>query len=229
MCGRFTLSSDLTEFAKQLGLRFDSQKYKPRYNICPSQQVAAVLNDDSNELMLAKWGLVPAWARDPSIGNRLVNARAEGIETKASFRNSFKRRRCVVLADGFFEWGTRPGQKGKIPYYFRLTSREVFGLAALWDIWLDPSAKTELLTICLITTTPNRVVEPIHNRMPVIVEPRFFNIWLSEEEQPLERLKRCLEPYPAAGMESYAVSKIVNSPGNDRAECIRPSGETVCG
>ena len=160
MCGRFTLSSDLTEFAKQLGLRFDSQKYKPRYNICPSQQVAAVLNDDSNELMLAKWGLVPAWARDPSIGNRLVNARAEGIETKASFRNSFKRRRCVVLADGFFEWGTRPGQKGKIPYYFRLTSREVFGLAALWDIWLDPSAKTELLTICLITTTPNRVVEP---------------------------------------------------------------------
>jgi putative SOS response-associated peptidase YedK len=228
MCGRFTLTSDLTEFAKQLGVEFDPKKHNPRFNICPSQQVAIVLNDGSNTIMLARWGLVPAWAKDPSIGNRLVNARAEGIESKACFRNSFKRRRCLVLSDGFFEWANRPGQKLKIPYYFRLTSREVFGIAALWDIWQEPRRKTQRLTVCLITTTPNLLVEKVHDRMPVIIEPRFYNIWLSQDEQPVERLKRCLEPYPAAQMESYAVSTIVNSPGNDRAECIQRNGESGC-
>jgi putative SOS response-associated peptidase YedK len=228
MCGRYTLTQDLAGFADSLSVKYDPKKHNPRFNICPSQEVAVILNNGSDRISLARWGLVPSWAKDPTIGNKLANARAEGIEAKPSFRSSFKRKRCLVLADGFYEWANRPGQKLKIPYYFRLTSREIFGFAGLWESWKDPTGKTELLTVCLITTTPNLVVEPIHDRMPVILEPRFYKIWLSQEEQPTERLTRCLEPYPAAMMEKYAVSTIVNSPKNDKPECVKRSGESGC-
>ena len=226
MCGRYTLSSDLAGFAKKLALKYDPARFSPRFNICPSQSVAVVLNDGSNTITLARWGLVPSWAKDAAVGHKLANARAEGIETKPSFRGSFKRKRCLVLADGFYEWQTRAGQKIKVPYYFRLTSREVFRFGGLWDTWKDPS--TELVTVSLITTTPNRVVELVHTRMPVILEPRYYQIWLSQDEQPTERLKRCLEPYPAAQMEAFAVSTVVNSPKNDSPQCVQPSGEEGC-
>jgi putative SOS response-associated peptidase YedK len=124
MCGRYTLSSDLAGFAKKLALKYDPARFSPRYNICPSQSVAVILNDGSNEITLARWGLVPSWAKDASIGQKLANARAEGIDSKPSFRGSFKKKRCLVLADGFYEWQNRPGQKLKIPHFFRLTSRK---------------------------------------------------------------------------------------------------------
>ena len=202
--------------------RGELQPWLPRFNICPSQNVPVILNDGTNKIVEARWGLVPSWAKDPSIGNKLANARAEGIETKPSFRASFKRRRCLVLSDGFYEWANRPGEKLKVPYYFRLKDRNVYGFAGLWDLWRDPTGKTELLTFCLITTTPNEVVEKVHDRMPVILHPKFYSIWLSQEEQPVEQLKLCLQPYDAGAMESYMVSRIVNSPKNDKADCIEP-------
>jgi putative SOS response-associated peptidase YedK len=223
MCGRFTLSSELNEFANGLGVTFDAKGHTKRFNICPSQEVAVVLNDGSDKITFARWGLIPSWSKDPSIGNRLANARSEGIESKPSFRTPFKKRRCLVLADGFYEWANRPGQKLKIPYYFRLTSHEVFGFAAIWDVWTDPSSMTEIVTCCLITTQANGVVEKVHERMPVILQERFYKIWLSNEEQPTDRLHLCLEPYPAAKMESYPVSTIVNKPQNDSPECIKPT------
>ena len=234
MCGRFTLTKEMREFAEQFGINYPRGFHgtgtveKPRFNICPSQNVCVILNDGSNRITEARWGLIPSWAKEPSIGNKLANARCEGIETKPSFRSQFKRRRCAVLADGFYEWANRPGEKLKIPYYFRMIGKEVFAFAGLWDIWKDPSGKVELLTCCLITTTPNRVVEPVHDRMPVILEQRFYKIWLSQDEQPIERLKMCLKPYPAPKMETFAVSTIVNSPKNDRPECCYPLGQDGC-
>ena len=226
MCGRFTLAQDLRDFARKIGLDYDPSKFNPRFNICPSQSVYVVLNDGSDRITQARWGLVPSWSKDASIGARLANARSEDIEKKPSFRDSFKRKRCLVLADGYYEWQAQSGSKLKVAWYFRLTSKEVFGFAGLWDTWKDPS--TELLTVCLITTAANSVVEPVHHRMPVIVQERFQKIWLSTEEQPIERLKLCLDAVPAAKMEKYAVSTLVNKPQNERPECIRPSGTEGC-
>ncbi len=220
MCGRYTLTSDLAEFAETLGVKYDARKHNPRFNICPSSNVPVILNDGSNAITTARWGLIPSWAKDQSIGNRLANARSEGIETKPSFRGSFKRKRCLVLADGFYEWANRPGEKLRIPYYFRLTGKSVFGFAGLWDTWSDPTG-SEIITVCLITTSANQIVEPVHDRMPVILEERFYPIWLSTDEQPVERLKLCLRPYATAAMVSYPVSTIVNNPKNDKPECIR--------
>jgi putative SOS response-associated peptidase YedK len=224
MCGRYTLISinKIRPFTETIIPHFDSERFQPRFNICPSQNVPVILNDGSNAVREARWGLIPAWAKDPSIGNKLANARSEGIETKPSFRNSFKRRRCLVLADGFYEWANQPGEKLKVPYYFRLKDQSVYGFAGLWDTWRDPSGKTEILSCCLITTTPNAIVEDVHDRMPVILQPEFIPIWLSKDEQPVEQLKLCLEPYPAEQMESFMVSRIVNSPSNNKPECVQP-------
>lgn len=223
MCGRYTLTSEIRAFGDLVGVKEDKRRrVDPRYNICPSQEVPVILNDGSLEIREARWGLVPSWAKDPAIGNRMANARAESIESKPSFRSSFKKRRCLVIADGFYEWANRPGQKLKIPYYFRMRDKSVYGFAGLWDIWSDPEKKTELLTFCLITTTPNKIVEAVHDRMPVILDPRHYPVWLSQEDQPVEQLKLCLQPYPAEQMESYPVSRIVNSPSYDKAECIKP-------
>src|ERR1017187_5191244 len=211
MCGRYTLAEDLDAFAKKMALKFDPRKFNPRYNIWPSQSVAVVLNDGSNEVTLAKWGLIPSWAKDPSIGNRLANARSDSIEHKPAFRSSFKRKRCLVLSDGYFEWQSQSGQKLKVPWYFRLLSKEVFGFAGLWSSWKDTEGK-ETITCCLITTEANAMVEPVHHRMPVIVQERFRKIWISEGEQPVERLRLCLDSVPAAKMEKYTVSTLVNKP-----------------
>jgi putative SOS response-associated peptidase YedK len=228
MCGRFTLTADLREFAESFAVKPDPKKHNPRYNICPSQNVPVILNDGSQSITEARWGLVPSWAKDPTIGNRLANARAEGIEDKPSFRVPFRKHRCVILADGFYEWANRPGEKLKIPYYFRLSNRAVFGFAGLWDTWRDPTGKTELLTCCLITTPPNSLVEKVHDRMPVILEQRFYNIWLSMDEQPVERLKLCLRAYPPTEMTSHMVSTFVNKPANDDPQCIQPAGTGGC-
>jgi putative SOS response-associated peptidase YedK len=222
MCGRFTLTRDVAEFATQLGLQYDPAKHNPRFNICPSQPVIVILNDENQlELTTAKWGLIPSWAKDPSIGNKLANARADGIDTKPSFRSSFKRRRCLVLADGFYEWTQK---KPKVPYYFRLHNRRVFAFAGLWDIWRDEKGE-EISTCCLITTEPNSVVAQVHTRMPVILQSRFYRRWLSAEEQPPDTLLKMLQPYPANQMEAFEVSTFVNMPQNNEPRCIIPVSE----
>jgi putative SOS response-associated peptidase YedK len=209
----------------------------PRYNICPSQPVIVILNDGKLEVTRAKWGLIPSWARaepmgsarrSPDAGREAEGRAAGGIRSeynrpitpiaKPSFRGPFKRRRCLVLADGFYEWKqTKPKQ----PFYFRLKSKAVFAFAGLWDLWRDPAGE-EVLTCCLITTTPNALLEKVHHRMPVILQPQYYDLWLSEAEQQREELEKVLVPYPTEEMEGYPVSTLVNKPQNDVPDCIQP-------
>lgn len=221
MCGRFTLKASPQEIAQLMpGLKADRWQ-APRYNIAPSQQVATVLNDGNMEVVLTRWGLIPSWAKDPEIGNRTINARAETLLEKPSFRTPFQRQRCLILADGFYEWKHVPGQTKRVPFYFRLKSGKPFAFAGLWDRWKDPNGNL-IITSAIITTRPNRVVSAVHHRMPAILLPEHYQIWLSETTPPIEILKSCLEPYPEDQMECYRVSTAVNNPAVDSPRCIEP-------
>jgi putative SOS response-associated peptidase YedK len=223
MCGRFTLTvdpSDLQEafpgFAPPAG-----STATPRYNIAPTQSVAAVANNGQKQIEFFRWGLIPSWAKDPAIGSRMINARAETLAEKPSFRTAFKRRRCLILADGFYEWRKNPGGKAKTPMYIRLKSGEPFAFAGLWEVWHSPDDKT-ILSCTIITTTPNALMEKIHDRMPVILKPEAYDRWLDPAEQPPDQLSVLLKPYPASYLTAYAVSTLVNKPGYDTPELIVP-------
>jgi putative SOS response-associated peptidase YedK len=220
MCGRFSLTVDAGKIADAItGLQVPSATNEPRFNLCPSQPVVVVLNDGKLQVTKAKWGLIPSWAKAADVGHRLANARCEGLAAKPSFRGPFQRRRCLVLADGFYEW--KP-TKPKTPYYFRLKTRAVFAFAGLWDVWRNPDGQP-VVSCCLITTTPNAVVAPVHDRMPVILQRRFYDLWLSEGERPVADLEPALVPYPAEEMEGFPVSTLVNRPQNDQPACIQPA------
>ncbi|RME47353.1 MAG: SOS response-associated peptidase, partial [Caldilineae bacterium] len=166
-----------------------------------------------------RWGLIPAWAKDPAIGSRMINARAETVAQKPSFKRPLRRQRCLVLADGFYEWQKTP--QGKIPVYIHLEAHRPFAFAGLWDRWV--SAEGEALYTCtILTTRPNDLLAPIHNRMPVILTPEAVEAWLSPVEQAPQSLLPLLRPYPAEAMTCYPVSRLVNSPANDLPDCIRP-------
>jgi putative SOS response-associated peptidase YedK len=194
---------------------------EPRYNIAPTQLIATVANNNREELDLFRWGLVPSWAKDAAIGNRLINARAETLAEKPSFRAAYRRRRCLILADGFYEWQANPLGGAKTPYLVRLESGGPFAFAGLWEIWSAPDG-SRLLSCTIITTRPNELVAPIHKRMPVILPPEAYDRWLSAEEEPSERLQPLLGPYPAEEMVAYPVSRVVNNPANDIPECVIP-------
>jgi len=221
MCGRFTLTIDPADLQDAFpGLTFP-ESMVPRYNVAPSQPVAVVANNGKNQVEFFKWGLVPSWAQDPSIGNRMINARAESLAEKPSFRTAYKRRRCLILADGFFEWQPVPGGKSKTPMFVRLKSGEPFAFAGLWEAW-HPDQEDRLLSCTVITTTPNTLMERIHNRMPVILKPEAHPLWLDPAEQPPDKLDKLLKPYPASQMTAFPVSRLVNDPKNDSPECIVP-------
>ena len=221
MCGRFTLTVDPADLREAFpGLTFPADM-APRYNVAPSQPVAVVANKGKNAVEFFKWGLVPGWAKDVSIGNRMINARGETLADKPSFRAAYRRRRCLVLADGFYEWKTEPGQKGKTPMLIKLKSGQPFAFAGLWDIW-HPGQEDALLSCTIITTTPNTLMEKIHNRMPVILKPEAYPLWLDPAEQPPDKLDKLLKPYPASQMTAFPVSRLVNDPKNDSPECIVP-------
>jgi len=195
----------------------------PRYNIAPSQPIAVVPNDGQNQVEFFLWGLVPSWAKDPRIGNQLINARAETLAEKPAFRMAYRRRRCLVLADGFYEWRREPPGAGraKTPIYVRLKSGEPFAFAGLWEMWRSPDGEM-LLSCAIITTTPNALLERIHNRMPVILRPEAYMQWLNPLEQSPDRLNDLLLPYPDSQMEAYPVSTLVNDPKTDSPACIVP-------
>ena len=154
----------------------------PRYNIAPSQPVAVIPNTGDNTLSMYKWGLIPSWSKDPAIGDRMINARSESLAEKPSFRNAYRRRRCLILADGFYEWKQNPGMKSKQPVYIRLKTELPFAFAGLWEIWNSPDG-SEIRSCTIITTQPNSLLEPIHNRMPVILPPDAYNQWLAPEDR----------------------------------------------
>jgi putative SOS response-associated peptidase YedK len=224
MCGRFTLTIDPADLRDAFpGLTFpDAERMAPRYNIAPSQLVAVVANDGKNAVEFFKWGLVPSWAQDPEIGNRMINARAESLAEKPSFRAAYKRRRCLVLADGFYEWKPMPGSKTNTPMLIKMKSGEPFAFAGLWEPW-HPDQADALLSCTIITTTPNALMEKIHNRMPVILKPEAYPLWLDPSEQTPDKLDKLLKPYPASQMAAFPVSRLVNDPKNDSPDCIKPA------
>jgi putative SOS response-associated peptidase YedK len=220
MCGRFTRKENFQNLAALLGLPIPPP-LAPRYNIAPSQLVACVRTNfetSEYEFVELKWGLVPFWAKDASIGNKLINARGETVAEKPSFRRAFKHQRCLVLADGYYEW-KREG-KSKQPYYIRFKDHRLFAFAGLWERWEKQEPAIE--SCSLITTGPNTLMEPIHNRMPVILEERSYSSWLSPGLQNTVYLSGLLEPYESEEMEAYPVSVIVNNPRNDSETCIQP-------
>jgi putative SOS response-associated peptidase YedK len=218
MCGRFTLAvpaaeiADLFEVDARLNLR-------PRYNIAPTQQAPVVRakKDEGRELTLLRWGLIPAWAKDPAIGNRMINARAESVAEKPAFRAAFKARRCLVPADGFYEW--QKAGKGKQPFYIRRKDKQPFAFAGLYERWQNRAEGEILDTFTIITTEPNGLMAPIHNRMPVIIPEDDYDRWLDPEETGDPDL---LVPYPEEELTAYPISTWVNSPAHDDARCIEP-------
>ncbi len=198
MCGRFALLTDLSVVVASFAVREVACEYRTGSGITPGREVAAVVHDGGNRLVGLRWGLVPAWARDPSIGKRLFNARAETVAEKPSFRNAFRKSRCLIVADGFYEW--RKEGKAKRPFYFHLRSGKPFGFAGLYERWASPDHQP-LLTCTIITTEPNTLVEPIHDRMPVVVPKEQEGFWLDPGNGNLRGLLSILKPYPPEEMD----------------------------
>jgi len=228
MCGRFILTASPDVLSELLGLEPGWNvapgipSWRARYNIAPGQNVLvarARASGRGREPALVKWGLVPSWAKDPKIGNRLINARSETVADKPSFRAAFKYRRCLIPADGFYEW--QHSGKSKQPYCIRLVDHRPFALAGLWEHWQDP-AGNELESCTLLTTSPNELMAPIHDRMPVILRPADHERWLDPVLQKVEPLLPLLAPFSATEMRAYAVGNGVNSPTRDDAQCIAP-------
>ncbi|AWP28624.1 MULTISPECIES: SOS response-associated peptidase [Paenibacillus] len=228
MCGRFTLTVTWEELMTRYLIDPESVSpfHIPRYNIAPTQMVTAIINDGStNRIGQLQWGLVPSWAKDSSTGAKMINARSETLEEKPAYRMPFYRKRCLIPADGFYEW--QKNENGKQPFRIGLRSGDLFSMAGLYDIWITPSGE-KLSTCTVITTEPNTLMEPIHNRMPVILRPEDEALWLerttaASERYPsnLQSLKELLKPYPAQDMQAVPVSTTVNSVKNDTEDCIR--------
>ncbi len=221
MCGRFTLTMALDDLREAFPEFTFPPTYAPRYNIAPTQPILAIPNDGRAAVDLFLWGLIPSWAKDPTIGNRLINARSETLTEKPSFRGPLRYKRCLILADGFYEWQSRPGVKTKQPYYIFLKDHRLFAFAGLWDEWHAPNGGV-IRSATIITTTPNALLEPIHNRMPVILHPSDYTQWIDPSPQHPEHLLPLLRPYPAEEMLAHPVSPQVNSPAIDHPDLIRP-------
>jgi putative SOS response-associated peptidase YedK len=221
MCGRFTLTVDPSELQDTFNNYNFPSRFGPRFNIAPSQPVLAIPNDDANTADFFIWGLIPMWAKDPSIGSRLINARGETIAEKPSFRGSFKHKRCLILADGFYEWKSIGNRKTKTPYFIYMKDRKPFAFAGLWDSWESPDGSS-VKTCTIITTTPNELMRSLHDRMPVILHPRDYAKWLEASSQTPENLLSLIKPYPADDMSAHPVSTLVNKPANDTPELVVP-------
>jgi putative SOS response-associated peptidase YedK len=221
MCGRFSLGADAATLAAQFDL-FEAPAWTPRYNIAPTQEVLVVVRDPGRaerEARRYRWGLIPSWAKDPAIGNQLINAQAETAATKPAFRAAFRKRRCLILADGFYEW--KKADRHKQPFRIRLSDGRPFAFAGLWERW--EGADGGAITSCtILTTTPNDLLRPLHHRMAVILPPGDFDLWLDPGIQEVERLQPLLRPYPSQQMTAFPVSHRVNNPAHDDPECIEP-------
>jgi putative SOS response-associated peptidase YedK len=217
MCGRYVITSPL-EAIQDLFRVSERPNLKPRYNAAPTQTLPIVRLDEegARHLVTARWGLIPFWAKDASIANKLINARAETVTDKNAFRDSYNKRRCLIPADGFFEWQKVDG--GKQPYRIGLEDWALFAFAGLWSDWTDPESEERVESFTIITTEANDLVAPLHNRMPVIVPPDDHAHWLDtgQDGQPL------LKPFPADGMQAVPVDKRVGNPKNDDPGVIEP-------
>ncbi|HKV38089.1 MAG TPA: SOS response-associated peptidase, partial [Blastocatellia bacterium] len=227
MCGRFVRQREIDAIVREFGVDFYDCSLKPSYNVAPTQEVAVVIadggdgKDSKKRLVAARWGLVPPAAASLSGGSRLINARAETLIQKPAFKEAYLSRRCLVVANGFYEWQKEGGAKR--PMYIRLKGDISFGFAGLYENWLSPEGK-QIRTCTIITCEPNEIMSQIHNRMPVIMPREMENKWLDANIDAAMRL-RLLKPYPAEEMKTWEVSSLVNSPANDSPDCIRPAVE----
>ena len=211
MCGRFTTTAPADILAAEFGLEEISAAFTPSFNVAPTHLVPVVTGRPRCALELFQWGLIPSWSSDRGRPGQLINARSESVAQKPSFREAFQKRRCLVLADGFYEWKNQVGQK--IPMYIRLADKRPFSFAGLWEGWLSPDGEV-VRTCTIITTPPNELLAPIHDRMPAILPRAARAAWLESADVSL------LEPYPSDEMEAFSVSTLVNSPHNNAPECI---------
>jgi putative SOS response-associated peptidase YedK len=227
MCGRYTLSTPPEVVATLFDLA-EVPAYPPRFNLAPTQQAPVVRVTEpggARRLDLLRWGLVPYWAKEAAIGNRMINARSEGVAEKPAYRSSFRKKRCLVVTDGFFEW-QKQGKGPKQPYLIRRCDRQPFAFAGLWSSWKDPERGDRggepLETFTILTTSPNEAIRPLHDRMPVILASGDFDLWLDPKVEAADRLLPLLTASPAEDLELVPVSRAVNSPAYDGPQCIEP-------
>ena len=216
MCGRYTLTVNIKTVAEVFGVA-PTLETTPRYNVAPTQEVVTILCNGADHLAQLRWGLIPSWAKDESIGSRMINARAETLAEKSSFKRLLSSKRCLVLADGFYEWKQENGSK--TPMYITMKNGEPFAFAGLWDNWKSPDGQ-EIRSCTIITTQPNEVVAPIHNRMPAILVPDARELWLDTNLHDEDALLHWLAPYPSEQMTAKVVSRLVNDPKHDSPELI---------
>lgn len=225
MCGRFTLRTPLARVAElfdAVAIGDWAKRQPPRFNIAPSQVVAAIRSCDDRhgrELVPLAWGLVPYWCDDAAIGNKMINARAETLASKPAFRDAFRKRRCLVMADGFYEWQKREG--GKQPFFIRLKRDEPFAFAGLWA--RNDKLDVPIESCTIVTTDANALLRPLHNRMPVILNHQACQQWLDPEVNDTAALEALLRPFPSDEMTAFPVSTLVNSPRNESPDCIEPA------
>lgn len=217
MCGRYTLTSPIEGLLDEFGLAGAGGDLHPNFNVAPTQEVAAVVAENGGRrLEMLRWGLVPSWAEDPGIGARMINARSETAPEKPSFRGAFRRRRCLIPADGFYEWKREEG--GKQPFYTRMNDGRPFAFAGLWESWNDG----EIRSCTILTTSANDLVGTVHERMPVILPAGDRDAWLDPEAER-EELVSLLRPYEGDDLETFPVSRFVNSPRNNDERCVQPA------
>jgi putative SOS response-associated peptidase YedK len=220
MCGRFTITLEAADLQQDLGITDMPSDWQPRFNVAPTQPVAAVLDANTRKAEWLRWGLIPSWAKDPTIASSLINARSETVAEKPSFRQAFNRRRCLILADGFYEWKRSANQKGPSqPYYFQRIDKKAFVFAGLWETWKPPEGEP-IRTCTIITCAANEIVSPVHERMPVMLSGESMWNWI-EFSSP-DALKGILLPYPPDWMKAFPISRLVNNANKESPDMVKP-------
>ncbi|MFN3412669.1 MAG: SOS response-associated peptidase [Thermoanaerobaculum sp.] len=226
MCGRFVQATPGEVIAEVFGLS-EVSELAPRYNVAPSQEAAVVRAEaGGRKLAFCRWGLIPSWAKDPAIGNRLINARAETLGEKPSFRRALVYRRCVIPATGFYEWKLEAGTK--VPYFFRLQSEKPMALAGLWERWQPPEGPP-MVSFTIITTEANEFMKAVHDRMPAILPQEALSVWLNPSARDAAVLQKLLKPAPPGWLLAFPVARNVNNPAYDAPDCIAPVGPVISG
>lgn len=216
MCGRFSLY-EVSQVLNRFNVTAD-EPMKPRYNIAPGQMVPVIANDEPSRISYAKWGLIPTWSKDPNFGFKTINAKVETVAEKPSYKNAVKKHRCLVPADGFYEW--KKTQDGKEPFRFELKNKELFAMAGIFEYWTDENGK-KIRTFSIITMSANKIVSEVHHRMPVILTKEQERLWISEGA-PIKLIEMITEPFADDMMQSYPISKMINSTQNEGSELIKP-------